>query len=84
MEGAKIKEYNTVFHSTSVYRVLFYNADLLKQCSVKVPTTLDELKKQLKQFTKNLTTKLLVFWFRLINNYYAIGMKNKGIDFTKN
>ncbi len=45
---------------------------------------LDELKETLKQFTKNLTHEKLLVLDRLIKlNYYAIGMKNKGIDFTK-
>ena len=48
MEGARINgvQYGIPFNKST--EVLFYNADLLKEYGVKVPTTLDELKEAAK------------------------------------
>ena len=60
LDGAKIdgKQYGIPFNKST--EMLFYNADLLKEYGVEVPKTLEELKKLLKQFTKNPTKKSLV------------------------
>ena len=83
MEGAKIKgvQYGIPFNKST--EVLFYNADLLKQYGVKVPTTLDELKEAAKTIYEKSNHEVVGAGFDSLNNYYAIGMKNKGIDFTK-
>ncbi len=78
----KSKEYNTTPFNKST-EVLFYNADLLKQYGVKVPTTLDELKEAAKTIYEKSNHEVVGAGFDSLNNYYAIGMKNKGIDFTK-
>ena len=48
LEGAKIddKQYGIPFNKST--EMLFYNADLLKQYNVEVPTTLAELKEASK------------------------------------
>lgn len=83
MEGAKINgvQYGIPFNKST--EVLFYNADLLKQYGVKVPTTLDELKEAAKTIYEKSNHEVVGAGFDSLNNYYAIGMKNKGIDFTK-
>ena len=60
MEGAKIKgvQYGIPFNKST--EVLFYNADLLKQYGVKVPTTLDELKEAAKTIYEKSNHELLV------------------------
>ena len=52
LEGAQIDgvQYGIPFNKST--EMLFYNADLLKEYGVEVPTTLDELKEASKQFTK--------------------------------
>ena len=55
----------------------------MKQYGVKVPTTLDELKEAAKTIYEKSNHEVVGAGFDSLNNYYAIGMKNKGIDFTK-
>ena len=83
MEGAQINgvQYGIPFNKST--EVLFYNADLLKQYGVKVPTTLDELKEAAKTIYEKSNHEVVGAGFDSLNNYYAIGMKNKGVDFTK-
>ena len=83
MEGAKINgvQYGIPFNKST--EVLFYNADLLKEYGVKVPTTLDELKEAAKTIYEKSNHEVVGAGFDSLNNYYAIGMKNKGVDFTK-
>lgn len=83
MQGAQIDgvQYGIPFNKST--EVLFYNADLLKQYGVKVPTTLDELKEAAKTIYEKSNHEIVGAGFDSLNNYYAIGMKNKGVDFTK-
>ena len=83
MEGARINgvQYGIPFNKST--EVLFYNADLLKEYGVKVPTTLDELKEAAKTIYEKSNHEVVGAGFDSLNNYYAIGMKNKGVDFTK-
>ena len=83
MEGAQINgvQYGIPFNKST--EVLFYNADLLKQYGVNVPTTLDELKEAAKTIYEKSNHEVVGAGFDSLNNYYAIGMKNKGVDFTK-
>ena len=83
MEGARINgvQYGIPFNKST--EVLFYNADILKQYGVKVPTTLDELKEAAKTIYEKSNHEIVGAGFDSLNNYYAIGMKNKGVDFTK-
>ena len=54
-----------------------------KDVYIKVPTTLDELKEAAKTIYEKSNHEVVGAGFDSLNNYYAIGMKNKGIDFTK-
>ena len=83
MQGAQINgvQYGIPFNKST--EVLFYNADLLKQYGIKVPTTLDELKEAAKTIYEKSNHEIVGAGFDSLNNYYAIGMKNKGVDFTK-
>ena len=63
--------------------MLFYNADLLKQYNVEVPTTLAELKEASKTIYEKSDGQVVGVGFDSLNNYYAIGMKNQGVDFDK-
>ena len=83
MEGARINgvQYGIPFNKST--EVLFYNADLLKEYGVKVPTTLDELKEAAKAIYEKSNHEVVGAGFDSLNNYYVIGMKNKGVDFTK-
>ena len=83
LKGAQINgvQYGIPFNKST--EVLFYNADLLKEYGVKVPTTLDELKEAAKTIYEKSNHEVVGAGFDSLNNYYAIGMKNKGVDFTK-
>ena len=83
MEGAKIKgvQYGIPFNKST--EVLFYNADLLKQYGVKVPTTLDELKEAAKTIYEKSNHQVVGAGFDSLNNYYATGIVNKGVQFNK-
>lgn len=83
LEGAQIDgvQYGIPFNKST--EMLFYNADLLKEYSVEVPTTLDELKEASKTIYEKSNGSVVGAGFDSLNNYYAIGMKNKGVDFNK-
>ena len=83
LEGAKIddKQYGIPFNKST--EMLFYNADLLKQYNVEVPTTLAELKEASKTIYEKSDGQVVGAGFDSLNNYYAIGMKNQGVDFDK-
>lgn len=83
LDGAKIdgKQYGIPFNKST--EMLFYNADLLKKYGVEVPTTLDELKTASKTIFEKSDGKVVGAGFDSLNNYYAIGMKNKGINFDQ-
>nr|WP_179134196.1 ABC transporter substrate-binding protein [Enterococcus villorum] len=83
LDGAKIdgKQYGIPFNKST--EMLFYNADLLKKYGVEVPTTLAELKATSKTIFEKSDGKVIGAGFDSLNNYYAIGMKNKGINFDQ-
>ena len=83
LDGAKIdgKQYGIPFNKST--EALFYNQDLLDKYGVKVPTTLDELKEASKTIYEKSNKAVTGVGFDSLNNYYVIGLKNKGVDFTK-
>ena len=83
LDGAKIdgKQYGIPFNKST--EMLFYNADLLKEYGVEVPKTLEELKEASKTIYEKSNKEVVGAGFDSLNNYYAIGMKNKGVDFNK-
>lgn len=82
LDGAKINgvQYGIPFNKST--EMLFYNADMLEEYGVEVPTNLDELKEASKEIYEKSEGKVVGAGFDSLNNYYAIGMKNKGIDFN--
>jgi len=63
--------------------MLFYNADMLEEYGVEVPTTLDELKAASQTIYEKSDGKVVGAGFDSLNNYYSIGMQNQGVDFDK-
>lgn len=82
MKGAQIegKQYGVPFNKST--EVLFYNKTLLDQYDVKVPTTLEELKVAAKTIYEKSNGAVVGAGFDALNNYYAIGIKNKGVEFN--
>ena len=83
LDGARINDtqYGIPFNKST--EMLFYNADMLKQYGVDVPTNLDELATASKTIFEKSKGKVVGAGFDSLNNYYAIGMKNKGVDLNK-
>ena len=83
LEGAQIegKQYGIPFNKST--EALVYNADLLKKYDVAVPKTLAELKEASKTIYEKSNHEVVGAGFDSLNNYYVIGMENKGEDFTK-
>ena len=83
LEGAQIegKQYGIPFNKST--EALVYNADLLKEYGVAVPKTLEELKEASKTIYEKSNHEVVGAGFDSLNNYYVIGMENKGEEFTK-
>lgn len=83
LKGAQIddKQYGIPFSKST--EVLYYNADLLKKYGVKVPTTMDELKKASETIYKKSKGKVVGAGFDSLSNYYVTGLKNEGVTFSK-
>lgn len=83
LKGAQIdgKQYGIPFNKST--EVLVYNADMLKEYGVEIPKTLDELAEASKTIYEKSGKKVVGAGFDSLNNYYAIGMENKGVEFTK-
>ncbi|WP_071130703.1 extracellular solute-binding protein [Enterococcus timonensis] len=83
LSGAEIDgtQYGIPFNKST--EVLVYNADMLKEYNVEVPTTLDELKEAAQTIYEESDGAVVGAGFDSLNNYYAIGMENKGVELTK-
>lgn len=83
LDGAKINDvqYGIPFNKST--EVLVYNVDMLKEYGVEVPKTLEELKTAAKTIYEKSNGEVVGAGFDSLNNYYALGMKNKGVSFTK-
>ncbi|CAM3749424.1 extracellular solute-binding protein [Erysipelothrix urinaevulpis] len=84
MLGASVIEgvqYGIPFNKS--VEVLYYNADMLTEYGVEVPTTMEELATASKTIFEKSEGKVVGAGFDSLNNYYAIGMKNAGVDFNK-
>lgn len=83
LEGAQIEgvQYGIPFNKST--EMLFYNADMLEEYGVEVPTTLDELKAASQTIYEKSDGKVVGAGFDSLNNYYSIGMQNQGVDFDK-
>ncbi|MES5130112.1 extracellular solute-binding protein [Lactobacillus mulieris] len=82
LEGAQIKgtQYGIPFNKS--VETLTYNADILKKYNVKVPTTMAELKAAAKKIYEKSGHKVVGAGFDSLSNYYTLGMKDEGVDFS--
>lgn len=83
LDGAKIlgTQYGIPFNKST--EVLYYNADLLAEYGVEVPTTMEELATASKTIWEKSNGKVVGAGFDSLNNYYAIGMASEGVSFDK-
>ncbi|GFZ26769.1 extracellular solute-binding protein [Lactobacillus corticis] len=84
LDGAKIKgtQYGIPFNKS--IETLTYNKTLLDKYGVKVPKTMAELKTAAETIYKKSKGKVVGAGFDSLSNYYVLGMKNEGVNFTKN
>ena len=83
LDGAKIKgtQYGIPFNKS--IETLTYNADMFKKYGIKkVPTTMDELKQVSETIYKKSNHKVVGAGFDSLSNYYTLGLKNEGVNFS--
>ncbi|MCX8736575.1 extracellular solute-binding protein [Lactobacillus sp. B4026] len=83
LNGAKIngKQYGIPFNKST--EVLIYNPAMLKKYGVtKVPTTMAELKQAAQKIYQKSNHQVAGAGFDDLDNYYVLGMKNEGQDFS--
>ncbi|MHC5267732.1 extracellular solute-binding protein [Enterococcus sp. LJL98] len=82
MDGAKIegKQVGIPFNKST--EMLFYNVDMFEEYDVEVPTNFEELKEVSKTIYEKSNGKVVGAGFDSLNNYYAIGMKNRGVEIS--
>lgn len=73
-------QYGIPFNKST--EVLYYNEDLLNEYGVEVPTTMEELAEASKVIYEKTNGAVVGAGFDSLNNYYAIGMKNEGVDIS--
>lgn len=83
LDGAQIDgvQYGVPFNKST--EMLFYNADMLDEYGIDVPTNLEELKEASQEIYEKSNGEVVGAGFDSLNNYYAIAMKNQGVDFDK-
>lgn len=83
LNGAKIngKQYGIPFNKST--EVLIYNPAMFKKYGVtKVPTTMAELKQAAQKIYQKSNHQVAGAGFDDLDNYYVLGMKNEGQDFS--
>lgn len=83
LDGAKIKgtQYGIPFNKS--IETLTYNADMFKKYGIKkVPTTMEELKQVSETIYKKSNHKVVGAGFDSLSNYYTLGLKNEGVNFS--
>ena len=82
MKGAQINgtQYGIPFNKS--VEVLVYNKTMLDKYGVKVPTTMAQLKSAAKTIYEKSNHQVVGAGFDSLSNYYFLGMKNEGVDFT--
>ena len=83
LDGAKIKgtQYGIPFNKS--IETLTYNKTMFKKYGIKkVPTTMEELKDVSETIYKKSNHKVVGAGFDSLSNYYTLGMKNEGVNFT--
>ena len=83
LKGAQIKgtQYGIPFNKS--VEMLTYNKDLLDKYGVKVPKTMSELKAASKKIYEKSNHKVVGAGFDSLSNYYVLGMKDEGVNFSK-
>lgn len=83
LAGAEIEgtQYGIPFNKST--EVLVYNKDMFDEYGVEVPTTMEEYKEACKTIWEKSNHTVVGGGFDSLNNYYAIGMENKGVELTK-
>ncbi len=83
LDGAQINgtQYGIPFNKS--IEVLIYNPDMLKKYGItKVPSTNAELKQAAQTIYQKSNHKVVGAGFDNLNNYYVLGMKNEGQNFS--
>ncbi|QYN54156.1 extracellular solute-binding protein [Lactobacillus panisapium] len=83
LDGAKIEgtQYGIPFNKS--IETLTYNADIFKKYGIKkAPTTMAELKEDAETIYKKSNHKVVGAGFDSLSNYYTLGMKNEGVNFS--
>lgn len=83
LDGAKIKgtQYGIPFNKS--IETLTYNKTMFKKYGIKkVPTTMEELKDVSETIYKKSNHKVVGAGFDSLSNYYTLGMKDEGVNFT--
>ena len=83
LDGAKIqgKQYGIPFNKS--IEVLTYNKSIFEKYGIKkVPTTMKELAQVSETIYKKSNHEVVGAGFDSLANYYTLGMKNEGINFT--
>ena len=83
LDGAQINgtQYGIPFNKS--IEVLIYNPDMLKKYGItKVPSTSAELKQAAQTIYQKSNHKVVGAGFDNLNNYYVLGMKNEGQNFS--
>lgn len=83
LKGAQIQgtQYGIPFNKS--IETLTYNKDMFKKYGIKkVPTTMAELKSVSETIYKKSHHKVVGAGFDTLSNYYVLGMKNAGVDFS--
>lgn len=83
LKGAQIQgtQYGIPFNKS--IETLTYNKDMFKKYGIKkVPTTMAELKSVSETIYKKSHHKVVGAGFEYLANYYVLGMKNAGVDFS--
>ena len=83
LKGAQIQgtQYGIPFNKS--IETLTYNKDMFKKYGIKkVPTTMAELKSVSETIYKKSHHKVVGAGFDSLSNYYVLGMKNAGVDFS--
>ncbi|WEV37265.1 extracellular solute-binding protein [Lactobacillus sp. ESL0677] len=83
LSGAQIGgvQYGIPFNKS--IETLTYNADMFKKYGIKrAPATMAELKQDAETIYTKSNHKVVGAGFDSLSNYYVLGMKNEGIDFS--
>jgi multiple sugar transport system substrate-binding protein len=81
LDGAKFGKMQAGIPFNKSTEALFYNADMLKQYDVKVPTTMEEFKEAAKTIYEKSNHEVVGGGIDSLNNYYSIGMRDEGEKF---